>query len=61
MKQAKRDWSRRAFLTSVGVLGATVPLGHGRALAASRRMGLYRRDLILDHRHGCGPQTLDRY
>jgi diketogulonate reductase-like aldo/keto reductase len=36
MKPAKRHWSRRAFLTSVGVLGATVPLGRGRALAPSR-------------------------
>ncbi len=34
MKRAKRGWSRRAFLTSVGALGATAPLGHGGALAA---------------------------
>jgi len=36
MKPAKRELTRRAFLTSVGVLGAAAHLGHGFALAASR-------------------------
>jgi diketogulonate reductase-like aldo/keto reductase len=36
MKRAKRSLSRRSFLASVGALGTTVHLGHGRALATSR-------------------------
>ena len=36
MKRAKRELSRRAFLTSVGALGTAVHLGRGRVLAASR-------------------------
>jgi hypothetical protein len=36
MKRAKREPSRRAFLSAMGVLGVSVRMGHGRALAASR-------------------------
>ncbi|MCH8925666.1 MAG: aldo/keto reductase [Proteobacteria bacterium] len=36
MTRLRRDLSRRAFLTSMGTLGAALHLGHGRAFAASR-------------------------
>jgi diketogulonate reductase-like aldo/keto reductase len=35
MKRAKREPSRRAFLSAMGALGVSVGMGHGRALAAS--------------------------